>query len=146
MIIFSLDKILKYFGMIKADWVYLNQFQWIIIIIRFYSDVKRGLKNYIKNMKSSFDTIVDYIYFALAKQMYIVVRISKIHSNVQSFLYETLQRLLIVCHKKTYQISWIVCYSDLKFINVHKNARQISWNGVSIFHTRKEHICYLVVE
>ena len=66
MIIFSLDKILKYFGMIKSDWVDFNQFQWIIIIIwlilliRFYSDVKRGLKKYIKNMKSSFDTIVDY--------------------------------------------------------------------------------------
>ena len=62
MIIFSLDKVLKYFGMIKSDWVDFNQFQWIIIIIRFYSDVKRGLKIYnTKNMKSLFDTIVDYV-------------------------------------------------------------------------------------
>ena len=54
--------------------------------------------------------------------------------NVKSFSNEILWRLLKVCHKKTYIISWIVCYSDLKSINVHKNARWISLNGFSIFH------------
>ena len=56
-------------------------------------------------------------------------------TNVQRFLNETLRRLLIICHKKTYKISWVVCYSDLKFINVHKNAKPISFHGFSIFHS-----------